>query len=124
MKNWMYILIIIVLVGVVGNFVISGDNKVTGNSVNEITGNPQKVNIGMKNYNYYPDTIRVKANQPVEITLDDSVYGCFRAFTIRDLGVSKYTQNPSDKIIFTPTEKGTFRFSCSMGMGVGTIIVE
>ncbi|OIO81442.1 hypothetical protein AUJ84_01085 [Candidatus Pacearchaeota archaeon CG1_02_32_132] len=77
-----------------------------------------------KNYNYYPSEIKVKANQPVEITLDDKVVGCLRAFTIRDLGVSKYARTPDEKIIFTPNKKGTFTFSCSMGMGYGKIIVE
>ena len=78
----------------------------------------------MKNYNYYPNTITVKSGQPVELTLDESVRGCLRGFTIKDLGVSKYSKTPEDSIDFTPTEKGTFAFSCSMGMGYGTIIVE
>ena len=70
------------------------------------------------------DTIKVKANQPVEITLDNTVRGCYRAFTIRALGVSEYSADPSNKVTFTPTQKGTFGFACTMGMGTGTIIVE
>lgn len=88
------------------------------------SGEVQEITLSMKNYNYYPNTITVKAGQPVSITLDNSVGGCYRSFVIRDLGVSKYTKSPSDTIDFTPTKKGTFRFACSMGMGTGTIIVE
>ena len=41
-----------------------------------------------------------------------------------ELGISKYLGTPNDYIEFTPTEKGTFRFACSMGMGTGTLVVE
>lgn len=78
----------------------------------------------MKNYNYYPNTIRVKVNQPVEIYLDESVGGCFRDFTSRELGIHEYLKTQQDKITFTPVKKGTFAFACSMNMGRGTLIVE
>lgn len=89
-----------------------------------VSGETQKVVISERNSNYYPDTITVKKGQPVEITLDNSVAGCLRSFTIRDLGVAKYAKTPRDTITFTPTQKGTFNFACSMGMGYGKIIVE
>ncbi|HLD18623.1 MAG TPA: cupredoxin domain-containing protein [Candidatus Nanoarchaeia archaeon] len=88
------------------------------------SGDVQKVVIGFKNFNYYPNTITVKAGKPVSISLDPSVTGCYRGFTIRDFGISKYLQTPQDTIMFTPTVPGTYRFSCSMGMGTGTLIVE
>lgn len=84
----------------------------------------QKITIGMRNYNYYPNTIKVNANQLTEITLDSSVIGCYRSFSIPQFGVNKYSQNPGDKIIFTPIKKGTFQYRCSMGMAKGTFIVE
>lgn len=87
-------------------------------------GDVQKVVIGMKNYNYYPNTITVKENQPVRIYLDSSVVGCYRSFTIRDFGIAKSLPTTSDYIEFTPTKKGTYTFACSMGMGTGTLIVE
>ena len=90
------------------------DSKISG----------QEITLSMKNYNYYPNTIEVEAGKQVSITLDNSVRGCYRAFTINDLGVRKTSKSPDDKIVFTPTKKGTFRFACSMGMGRGTIIVK
>ena len=125
-KSNLYLIGIIVLI-IFGIYFISdtkGDS-VTGNAVvNNVNAEVQKVIIGMKDFNYYPNTIKVKANKPVSISLDKSVYGCFRSFTIRDFGITKYLKTPSDTVVFTPTKKGTFRFACSMGMGTGTLIVE
>ena len=88
------------------------------------TGKTQEVVLSMKNYNYYPNTIKVKSDIPVRIYLDESVVGCYRGFTIRDFGINKYLKTPEDYIEFTPNKKGTFVFACSMGMGTGKIIVE
>ena len=88
------------------------------------SGEVREFTLGMKNYNYYPDSITVKAGQPVKISLDKTAQGCFRDFTIRDLGVRKYLQKTSDFVEFTPTKKGTYTFACSMGMGYGKLIVK
>ena len=127
MKNTMFIAVIVGIIVLAGAilFLNSGDSVVNGSVVNNGNmGNAQQVALSMKNGNYFPNTITVKANQPVEVTLDSSVVGCYRAFTIRDLGVADLSNNPSDTITFTPTKTGSFRFACSMGMGFGTIIVE
>lgn len=123
-KKIMILGIVLVLVVALGVFVLSKAN-LTGNTINN-SGNSnavQKVTLGIQNYNYYPRVITVKVNEPVSITLDDSVRGCYRGFVINDFGVRKYSSSPSDTIDFTPTKVGTFRFSCTMGMGTGTLIV-
>ncbi len=89
-----------------------------------VKGEAQRIVLSEKNLNYYPNEIKVKVGQPVSISLDTTVTGCLRSFTIRELDVSKYTKTPQDTIEFAPTRKGRFRFACSMGMGYGTIIVE
>lgn len=127
MKNTTILVFALILLIIIGGFIFLKTNlngETVKNSVNSGKNNVQKITLSMKNYNYYPNTITVKANQPVSIILDNSIGGCYRGFVIRDLGVQKYSQNPGDTIDFTPTQKGTFRFSCSMGMGTGTIIVE
>ena len=130
MKNSILLLTIAIMILVIGSFVFANakDTSITGNVVLEnqkvIKGNLQKIILGMKDFNYYPNTIKVKANRPVEITIDETVKGCLRSFAIRDLGVNKYARTAADKIIFTPTRTGTFSFSCSMGMGYGKLIVE
>lgn len=121
-----FIIIFFVAIGII-YFVVSAQNT-TGNIINNAgnsnTGDVQKINIGFKNYNYYPNTITVKQGVPVEITLDSSVRGCYRSFNIKSLGVSKSSSSPSDIIKFTPNQKGSFEFACGMRMGTGTIIVE
>jgi plastocyanin domain-containing protein len=125
-KSTFYILGIIVLMLIAGFFFLkSGDPPITGNVVSgNANGDFQKVVISMKNYNYYPNTIKVKAGSPVSISLDESVYGCFRDFTIREFGVREYLKTPQDTVEFTPTKKGTYTFACSMGMGTGILIAE
>jgi len=124
-KSMIYFPGIIILIIVLGYFMlqINGTNAAE-NIVQGSKGDVQKIILGMKNYNYYPDTITVKSGKPVSISLDSSVSGCLRSFSIRDFGVSKYARTPSETIDFVPTKKGTFGFSCSMGMGFGKIIVE
>jgi len=123
-KTTLYFLVILVIV-VAGYITMASKSAPSSGSVsNSGNGDMQKVVIGMKNYNYYPNTIRVKVGQPVEISLDESVYGCFRDFTIREFGVRKYLKTPQDTVTFTPTEKGSYTFACSMGMGTGTLVVE
>ncbi len=123
-KTIFYSILIIVLV-IAGGYFLLGKSTVNGNAVDDSTGGDyQKVTLSIKNYNYYPNTVTVKVNQLVRIYLDESVTGCLRSFTIRDFGVAKNLRTPNDYVEFTPTKKGSFRFSCSMGMGTGTLIVE
>ena len=126
MGNKIFIFVIIGLIVLFGFFLIKNSSTASGNITDENpdSGEIQKVILGMKNYNYYPNTITVKANQPVRIYLDKSVVGCYRSFTIRDFGVAKYLATEKDYVEFTPNKKGTFRFACSMGMGTGTLVVE
>ncbi|MBS3086095.1 cupredoxin domain-containing protein [Candidatus Pacearchaeota archaeon] len=125
-KNIFYMISIFILIAIAGFLLLKGGTTQENTDIpkNVVQGEVQKVVLGTKDYNYYPNTIKVQSGKPVSITLDKSVTGCLRSFTIKDLGVSKYVKTPSETIDFTPTKKGTFRFACSMGMGYGTIIVE
>ena len=123
-----FIIALILLIGIGGFFLIRNGN-LSGSTIQDLPDNQgndeiQNVVLSYKNYNYFPNTITVKANQPVRISLDSSVGGCYRSFVMRDFGISKYLKTPSDYIEFTPTKKGTYKFSCAMGMGTGTLIVE
>ena len=135
-KKLIYTIVIISIILIIGLFIIfnSFGKTTNSNAINQAdpsnqntlstpSQKVQKITLGM-NGNYNPNTITVKSGIPVEITLDSSVGGCYRNFNIPDLGVSQSSSSPSDTIKFTPNQKGTFRFRCSMGMGTGTIIVE
>ena len=128
MKNTTLLVAVVIIAALIGGFMFIGTGKVapvTGQVIsNPSNGEVQEVTLGMKNLNYYPRTIEVKAGVPVELTLDSSVQGCFRSFAVPDLGVFGVARTPSDTIKFTPNKKGTFAFRCSMGMGDGTLIVK
>jgi plastocyanin domain-containing protein len=130
MKNTVYILGIAVIVVAIAGFMMFGsgtriqESIVTGNAINTGSSQAQEVVISEKDYNYYPNEIKVKAGQQVKLKLDNSVTGCLRSFNINDLNVHGVSRSPTQTIDFTPTKKGTFNFACSMGMGYGTIIVE
>ena len=125
MKPVYYLILTILIIIVAGYFLLGkNSNDNSGAVIGEGGEDYQKVVLGIKNYNYYPNTIEVKANQPVRIYLDKSVVGCYRSFTIRELGIAKYLKTPEEYVEFTPTIPGTFGCSCSMGMGTGTMIVK
>jgi plastocyanin domain-containing protein len=122
MKNTMIIAIVIVLIIGFGIFLIK-DSRAAGNSAIG-ADKIQKVTLSFKNGNYYPQIVNVKVNETVRIYLDSSITGCYRTFTINELSVIKNIETPADYVEFTPTQKGTYRFACIMGMGTGTLIVE
>lgn len=131
MKTTTYLLFILAIIVVAGVFLYGksdGINGINGEAISDSTQtnseDAQKITLSMKNGNYYPDNIKVKAGKPVKISLDKSVTGCFRAFTIRQLGLFKVLKTPEDILSFTPKEKGTYGFACSMGMGRGLLVVE
>ena len=136
------ILFSIIGILIIGVFVFFALRSVIAGKNNEITGelvkggspginkmfnddDMQIVNLGVANYNYDPQTIKVKANKPVKIIGNmNQLKGCLRSFNIRDLGISKVFSNNDNVLEFTPKEKGTHSFSCSMGMGYGQLIIE
>ena len=127
MKNTLVIFLISILVIGGGLFVFVGGSKTNGNTntlPDANSGDTQKITLSEKNFNYYPETVTVKAGQPVEITLDSNVKGCLRSLAIPQLGVSKYLRSAADKLLFTPPKQGTFTIQCSMGMGFGKLIVQ
>ncbi len=85
----------------------------------------QVVNLYFKNGNYYPNTIRVKKDIPVKIIVDtNTVQGCMKTIVIPKLNIRKTITNSDNVIEFTPGIPGAIPFTCGMGMGTGTIIVE
>lgn len=126
MKNTTLLLLIVVFVTAGAFFAFTSAEKtgavLQNPSINN--GEAQKITLSEKNFNYYPDTITVQAGKPVEITLDSSIKGCLRSFAIRDLGIAQYARTAAEKIVFTPMKEGIFKFSCSMGMGFGKLVVQ
>ncbi len=125
-KSTLYGIAIFLLIVGGGVFMVKGDSGqgVSGNVVAVGTGDAQELSIGMKDYNYYPETVTVDAGKPVRLQLDDSVYGCFRDLVVRGTNIKKYLATPNDVLEFTIDKPGTYTFACSMGMGAGKLIVQ
>lgn len=125
MRKIAYLVGIVALLFLFGIMMIVPGSK-DGNSVSNVENKNgiQEVTLSLKNYNYYPNEVRVQSGVPVRIYLDSKVIGCLRDFTIRDFGIHKYLKTSEDYVEFTPTEPGRYTFACSMGMGTGVLIVE
>lgn len=108
-----------------GRFVPADAPSAAATSATVASDGIQRVSLSFGNFNYSPDTIRVKRGVPVEITADtDRLRGCFSTFVVPELNVWGQFTSAKNKIAFTPNRAGTFKFSCAMGMGAGRLIVE
>ena len=74
---------------------------------------------------YTPNTLRVKAGIPVQwVITSESSYTCASSIVVPSLGIRGNLKKGQNVVTFTPTQKGSIPFSCSMGMYRGTILVE
>lgn len=87
-----------------------------------ITQNPE---IDIKANGYFPNLIRVKKGETVNLTLKSTdAFSCASAFRIPSLNIAKNLQpNDTQLISFVPTKAGKIQFNCSMGMYRGVIEV-
>lgn len=78
----------------------------------------QKVEVVVDSYSFTPDTIKVTAGKPVELTLRSVSSIITHNFTIDDpaSGLDLDVDIPSGKdvtVTFTPLKTGTFQFYCA-----------
>ena len=96
----------------------------SGNAQNniQITQNPE---IEVNANGYFPNYIRVKRGETVNLTLKSKgAFSCASAFRIPSLNIAKnLLPNDTQVISFVPTKLGQIQFSCSMGMYRGIIEV-
>lgn len=72
---------------------------------------------------YSPNVIKLKAGIPAEITFGQGG-GCTAQVISQDLGFSE-DLSAGPKVVSLPAlKKGTYSFSCGMGMVFGSIVVE
>ena len=124
-KNIFYIVSIFVLIIIVGFIFLRGGavQENTNIQAGIIQGETQKVVLSQEGLNY-KDVI-VKTGQPILLGADGSVNGCLRSvvFNIEGRRYSKYLRTTEDTLQLPALKKGTYTFSCSMGMGYGKLIV-
>lgn len=103
---------------------LSGNRNQAQDTQNDtpITQNPE---INIKANGYFPNIIRVKVGQTVNLTLKSTdAFSCASAFRIPSLNIAKNLQpNDTQLISFVPTQTGQIQFNCSMGMYRGIIEV-
>ncbi|MCL6089133.1 MAG: cupredoxin domain-containing protein [Candidatus Marsarchaeota archaeon] len=74
---------------------------------------------------YEPRTITVKQGTRVRLDLDpNSFRGCMTVFNVWGLNLQKLVTANDHFLEFTASQPGTYRTSCSMGMGDGRLIIE
>lgn len=85
----------------------------------------QQVGILITGDGYSPKKFKVKAGQPVKLSVQSQdAYTCATSFVFKSFNI-KLQLGPNDTKIaqFTPTEKGEYTFACSMGMYSGIMEV-
>ncbi|MFA6588544.1 MAG: sulfite exporter TauE/SafE family protein [Patescibacteria group bacterium] len=88
-------------------------------------GDVQVVKTSFTSSGYSPTTFTVKAGKRVRWEVDGAGYagGCRSFLQIPKLNVGKAMQGGVNVIEFTPTDPGTYNFSCGMGMYRGEFTV-
>ena len=87
--------------------------------------NVQVIKMTQSASGYSPSTLRVKAGVPVRwVITSESSFTCASSIVVPSLGIRTNLKKGENIIEFTPKEKGSIPYSCSMGMYRGTIIAE
>ncbi len=115
-----------ILVFVVGGFVFinSESTDTSGTDAQIMQGETQRVVLSQDGLNY--KDIVAEAGRPIVISADSSVAGCLRSvvFTANGKKYSKYLKTSEDTLVLPSLSKGTYSYTCSMGMGYGKLVVN
>lgn len=84
----------------------------------------QEVRMIQDSSGYSPNKFTIKKGVPVKwIVTSKDVYTCAASIVSQQLGIRKGLELGENIFEFTPTETGTIRFSCTMGMYTGSFNV-
>lgn len=85
----------------------------------------QQLLIDVTSYGYTPKNPKVKVGVPVQLTLQTKdTYTCASSFILKAFSIQmQLGPTDSQTVSFTPTKKGKYPFSCSMGMYTGVLEV-
>jgi uncharacterized protein len=87
-------------------------------------GGEQVVRMNQIANGYVPNRFTVKRGIPVKWIIDSqNAYTCAASIRMPAFGISAYLKSGQNVITFTPTQAGTYRFTCSMGMYSGSFDV-
>jgi len=111
---------------------VSGANSITGNVVGIKSENTpllnhgyQEIRMEVNRYGWKPDKFVLKKGVPVKWIIEGKeINGCNNAIQVPKYKLNFNIERGEQIIEFTPTEEGTIRWSCWMGMIPGTFIVK
>ncbi|MBZ0320099.1 MAG: sulfite exporter TauE/SafE family protein [Anaerolineae bacterium] len=85
----------------------------------------QELTIHAYDTRYSPDYFSAQHGQPIRLRLvTDNTYGCTRGFSIPTLDIWQVLPEQGETVIDLPPQRaGNLRFTCSMGMYNGTIVI-
>lgn len=89
------------------------------------TGGTQEVDVVVLG-GYEPSTVRVAVGEPVKLVFDRrETSSCSEEVVFPDFGIRRYLPAGEKTVVeMTPTEPGTYEFTCGMGMLRGKLIAE
>lgn len=75
---------------------------------------------------YSPNTVRVKAGQPVQLVFDrKDTSSCSEEVVLPDFGVRRFLPTGKETVIeVTPAKPGRYEFMCGMSMLRGSLVAE
>ena len=114
-----------VVIGVLAFAGLSGGNTSPASNTGQTTVTAEQgqvVMLGLSRQGYTPSVITVEAGKPVTLKNDGTLGGCGLYPVQAELGINA-NFGSSSEYTFTPTKKGSFTYTCSMGMYKGTINV-
>lgn len=89
-----------------------------------IVNGAQVIRMTQDSSGYSPNTFTIKKNIPVKwIVTSKDVFTCASSIVSQQLGIRKGLALGENVFEFTPTQTGTIRFSCTMGMYNGSFTV-
>ena len=105
-------------------FAVSLDGNVESSAQAQIEDGVQVITTQITNGRYQPIVVEVgtPVRWNIEATASD-INGCNNRMIIREYGIEKRLIEGDNIVEFTPTETGTFTYSCWMGMIRSTIYV-
>ncbi|MBT3398266.1 sulfite exporter TauE/SafE family protein [archaeon] len=102
---------------------IAGGAIAVGGSAVLVDG-VQEINMEVNRYGWKPDNFVLKKGVPVKWNINVvELTGCNNEIIVRDYGLDVKLEKGLNVVEFTPTESGTVRWSCWMGMIPGSFIV-
>ena len=88
-----------------------------------LSGGVQKITVDLTTGSYSPNQITAKAGVPMELNFKGPASGCNGYVVSQQLGFQQDVSN-GGTVKIAALQPGTYKWTCSMGMYVGQIVVQ